>query len=147
MCEICNVSFFPWWLKQTCNRTNVDNPYFKGKAYLLFAFIFSILVTEKRDYTTSFILPTKQYRKHFRYLEFIIVIWCEKYAIFPWWLEQTCNRTNVPNPKFRRIRQFSTFLLSVSVCHFQQFHDLKRDFWISFILLNQFIIGMWCVKS
>ena len=41
----------PWWLEQTCNRTNVANRNFKGSSVLylfvesLIMFIFGVLVT------------------------------------------------------------------------------------------------------
>ena len=72
MCEICNVPFFPWWLEQTCNRTNMPNLNFKGNANLSFVSLYSFSAFSWPENAISrhrSFCPSKQYRKHFRCLE------------------------------------------------------------------------------
>ena len=61
-----------------------------------------------------------------------IFSWCDvfnlQYLIFPRWLEQTCNRTNLLNPNFKRII-CSVLCYSVfHYVHFQRVGDLKTRF-------------------
>ena len=91
---------------------------------------------------------------------FVIILlrcgdWNLQCFFIPWWLEQTCNRTN---SKLWSDRQFCTFLLSVSLCWFSVFWwpenaiSGHHPFWLTKLHRTnidvwKIIIVMWYVKS
>ena len=55
-------------------------------------------------------------------------MWNLQCLIFPWFFKQTCNRTKVPNYKYKGLVSFMLFWWVFHYIHFQHFDDPKTHF-------------------
>ena len=72
--------------------------------------------------------PTKQYKNSFGVWNFIILLQFGKCVIIEWWLELSCNHTNVPTPNITGVNGSVLCCWVFHYVHFQHFGVLKTRY-------------------
>ena len=127
---------FTLWIQQTCNRTNLTNLNFKRIVIsVLISRVFHYVDFQRfGDLKTRFLhndhfCINKKCSKYFVVLKFVIVMWCDVFnlicLIFQKWLQQTCNRTILPNPIVKGIVSFVLICWVFQSVHFNRVGALK----------------------